>query len=286
MMTSSNGNISALLVLCEGNPPATGGFPSQMPVTRCFDVFFDLRLNKRLNKQSRRRRFETPLHSLWRHCNIISFYIGSHYEDQVGHPSFYPTFPERYFLNMHLTHWGRVTHICVRDLTTIGSDNGLNQCSNIVNWTFRTNLQWNLNRISFIFIQENVFENVCKMASISSRSQCFNILCLFYGKWDIRFYLTCSQLWTCVPESRYQEQGQVITSYSVCRVLSLVPALGTCSRQISPQLTHWGRDSMAAISQTTHSNPFSWMKIFEFRLKFDWSLFPRVKLTIFQHWFG
>ena len=27
------------------------------------------------------------------------------------------------------------------------------------------------------------------------------------------------------------------------------------------------------------------MKMFEFRLKFHWRLFPRVQLTIFQHWF-
>ena len=50
-------------------------------------------------------------------------------------------------------------------------------------------------------------------------------------------------------------------------------------------LTHWGRDKMAAISQTTFSNVFSSMKTFEFRLKFHWSLFPRSQLTIFQHWF-
>ena len=50
-------------------------------------------------------------------------------------------------------------------------------------------------------------------------------------------------------------------------------------------LTHWGRDKMAAISQTTHSNAFSWTKMLEFRLKFHWSLFPRDQLTIFQHWF-
>ena len=41
---------STLLALCERNL-----FPSQRPVTRSFDVFFDLRLNKRLSKQSRRR---------------------------------------------------------------------------------------------------------------------------------------------------------------------------------------------------------------------------------------
>ena len=51
-------------------------------------------------------------------------------------------------------------------------------------------------------------------------------------------------------------------------------------------LTHWGRDKMAAISQTTFSNAFSWMKTNEFRLRFHWSLFLRVQLTIFQHWFG
>ena len=44
---------SALLALCEENSHVTDGFPSQMPVTRSFDVFFDLRLNKRLSKQSR-----------------------------------------------------------------------------------------------------------------------------------------------------------------------------------------------------------------------------------------
>ena len=44
MMTLSNGNISALLTFCAGNSPVTGEFPSQRPVTRSFDAFFDLRL--------------------------------------------------------------------------------------------------------------------------------------------------------------------------------------------------------------------------------------------------
>ena len=70
MRTPSNGNIFlALLALCEGNPPVTGGFSSQRPVTQSFDVFFDLRLNKWLSKQSRRQWFETPSRSLWRHCS-------------------------------------------------------------------------------------------------------------------------------------------------------------------------------------------------------------------------
>ena len=70
MMTSSNGSIFCVIDLCAGNSTVTGEFPSRRPVTRSFDVFFDLRLNKRLSKQSRRRWLETTSRSLWRHCNI------------------------------------------------------------------------------------------------------------------------------------------------------------------------------------------------------------------------
>ena len=71
MVTSSNGIeiFSALPALCMGNSPVTGEFPAQRPVTRSFDVFFDLRLNKRLSKQSWGWWFVTPSRSLWRHCN-------------------------------------------------------------------------------------------------------------------------------------------------------------------------------------------------------------------------
>ena len=63
MMTSSNGNIFRVTGhLC-------GEFPAQRPVTRSFDVFFDLLLNKRLRKQSWGWWFETLSLSLWRHCN-------------------------------------------------------------------------------------------------------------------------------------------------------------------------------------------------------------------------
>ena len=50
-------------------------------------------------------------------------------------------------------------------------------------------------------------------------------------------------------------------------------------------LTHWGWDKMAAISQTTFSNAFSGMKMYEVRIRFHWSLFLRLEITIFQHWF-
>ena len=59
----------ALLALCEGNLPVTSGFPSQRPVTRGSDVFFDVCLNKWWSKQSKCRWFVTQWRSLWRHCN-------------------------------------------------------------------------------------------------------------------------------------------------------------------------------------------------------------------------
>ena len=61
---------SALLAICAGNSPVSGESPTQRPVTRCFDVFFDLRLNKRLSKQSWGWWFETSSCPIWRHNNV------------------------------------------------------------------------------------------------------------------------------------------------------------------------------------------------------------------------
>ena len=90
------------------------------------------------------------------------------------------------WINMSLTHWGRVTHICVSKLTITGSDNGLSPgwCQVII-WInagillIRSlgTLQWNLKWNSCIFIQENACEYViCEMAAILSQPQCVNSL--------------------------------------------------------------------------------------------------------------
>ena len=61
---------SALLILCAWNSPVPGEFPAQRPVTRSFDVFFDMRLNKRLRKQSWGWWLETLSCPSWHHCNV------------------------------------------------------------------------------------------------------------------------------------------------------------------------------------------------------------------------
>ena len=62
---------SALLAICAGNSPVPGPgeFLTQRPVTRSFDVFFDLRLNKRLGNQWWGWWFETLSRALWCHRN-------------------------------------------------------------------------------------------------------------------------------------------------------------------------------------------------------------------------
>ena len=66
---------SALLAICVGNSSVPGEIPAQRPETQSFDVFFDLRLNKRLSKQSRGWWFETPSRPLWSHCNVRPKYV-------------------------------------------------------------------------------------------------------------------------------------------------------------------------------------------------------------------
>ena len=75
VMTSWNGRIFRVAGLLRGE--FTGRrwipYPAQWQVTRSFDVFFDLHLNKRFSKQSRGWWFETHLRSLWYHCNGEQF---------------------------------------------------------------------------------------------------------------------------------------------------------------------------------------------------------------------
>ena len=61
--------------------------------------------------------------------------------------------------------------------------------------------------------------------------------------------------------------------------------MANCNTERWVNLTHWGRVKMDAISQTTFWSAFSWIKMYEMRLKFHWSLLLGVQLILFQHWF-
>ena len=61
----------ALLAFCVGNSPVTGEFPAQRPVTRSFDVFYDLRLNKRLAGDLKRNRAHYNVIAMLRKLSIV-----------------------------------------------------------------------------------------------------------------------------------------------------------------------------------------------------------------------
>ena len=84
-----------------------------------------------------------------------------------------------------LTNWGRVTHICVGKLTTIGSDNGLSPGRRqAITWTnagillietLGTNFSDILIGIKIFSFKKMRLKNVCEMGSILSRPQCVKV---------------------------------------------------------------------------------------------------------------
>ena len=138
-----------------------------------------------------------------------------------------------------LTHWGRVTQICVSKLTIINSDKALSSGR-------RQAIIWTSAGILLIRSPGiNINDIVIKIRGFS-----------LYTLWSMQHLLLNNQ-WR---------------QWSSDRIINL------------QALTHWGRDKMDAISQTTFSCSFSSMKIAVFWLNFHWNVFARVQLTIIQHW--
>ena len=154
-----------------------------------FDVLFDLRLNKRLCKQSRRRWFETPSRSLWRHCNDNRW---QQINDNPGHQFSNSQVPTSFKQSWRLLsqYWN--------DRVVILTQHWSLSTPKLVN---SISLQWRHDELDEV--------------------------------------------------SNHQPRHCILNRLS----------------------THWGRDKMAAIFQTTFSNGFSWMKMYEFLLTFHWSLF-------------
>ena len=95
---------SALLAICAGNSPVPGKFPTQRPVTRSFDVYFDLRPNKRLSKQWWGWWFETQSCPLWRHrIDLISEHNAVHDNVPTG-----TTIPSCALICVYM--WNRQAH--------------------------------------------------------------------------------------------------------------------------------------------------------------------------------
>ena len=113
--------------------------PHKRPVTRSFDVFFDMRLNKRLSKQSWGWWFETPLRSWWRYCNVRETMFALHVS------------------------WRMVSS---------KPSNHLNQRW-LMSVSFSSKYQWKIHQDANIFFQGNAFDIVvASMPTAVSMSQC------------------------------------------------------------------------------------------------------------------
>ena len=156
----------------------------------------------------------------------------------------------------------RVTHICASKWDYHGSDNGLSPARRQpIIWTYCESVVWEITRVKSITKYHNFyFRNF-----IGKRRQKWRPFCL------------CK----LTPVSAALDSHVSYKLATMCTALLMATVRFYC---VIP-LTHWGRDKMAAISQTTLSNAFSWIKMLEFRLGFRWSLFLRVQLIIIQHWF-
>ena len=169
---------SALLALCVGNSPVPGEFPTQRPVTRSFDVFFDLRrLNGPVNK-----------------CKAGDLRrIRPHYDVTV-------------MMQQRSAHFS-----CPNAGLLIYTD-------------------YNAHRAQFI---------------------------LMAGSLNCIFPNTVNQSISLVFGERQSPSVSKSATYTFVLLTILLIAI-----------THWGRDKMAGISQTTFSNVFSWVKMFTFWLNF------------------
>ena len=141
-----------------------------------------------------------------------------------------------------LTHWGRVTHICVSKLTIIGTDNGLPPGRRqAIIWTnagilLIGPLGTNLSEILIKIYTFSFKEMHLKMSSGNWQPSCFGLNVLTNWDRDASVYSAII--------------GSDIGLWPVQQPAIIWTIAGLL-------LTHWGRDKMAADSQTTLSNAFS-----------------------------
>ena len=137
-----------------------------------------------------------------------------------------------------LTHWGRVTHICFGKLTIIGSDNGLSPGR-------RQAIIWTIAGILLIGPLGTNFSEILIGIQIFS-----------FKKMHLKM---SSAKWRpfCLGLSEFRSQSMWRNRYRLTAILFVEILL------VSGYLflTHWDRDKMAAVSQTTLSNAFSLMKM-------------------------
>ena len=217
--------------LCEGNPLATDGSPSQRP------VMFSL-MYKRLNKQWGWRWFKTP----WCPCKLIVMIPKTNCITVI------PPVVKTHDDFIKWTHFSRYWPF-VR---------GIHRSP--VNSSHKG--QW---RGALMFLRYepwiNDWVNNREAGDFRRQRAHYDIIAM---KW-------CEFSHHCARRYPSTWQRHEINRHSADYKFKIFSD------------SHWGRDKIATISQTTFSNAFSWMEMYDFRLRFHWNLFLRFELTIIQH---
>ena len=99
---------SALLALCAGKSPVSGEFPSQRPLTRSFDDFLDLRLNKRLSKQSWGWWLDVSVMNMGEYQTTTAFELFAHFLGSIIPCWFNPSFTRSLSTWWYLTYWSLI----------------------------------------------------------------------------------------------------------------------------------------------------------------------------------
>ena len=131
----------------------------------------------------------------------------------------------------------------------------------------------------------NILQLICIISLVVPLIQIYN-WCNFkhYGifmvKWQLTHYKNKIMKYFYIGKNQYNDVCLFveIVHFAIFRELFQFKDIILSGEELP--LSHWGRDEMDAISQTTFSNAFSWMKAHEIRLRFHWSLFLRFELTI------
>ena len=150
--------------------------------------------------------------------------------------------------------------------------------SNAFSWMkvleIRLKFHWSL----FLRVQSTIFQHWFRwwLGAVQATSHYLNQWWLIYWRIYASLGLNDLRQWLGDEQASSHHLNQWCAS-----LLTYICVI----RPLCTHLTHWGRDKMAAIFQTTLSNAFLWMKMLEFWLKFHWSLFLRVQLRIFRHLF-
>ena len=157
--------------------PVNGEFPAQRTVTRNFDVFFDLRLNKRW--VNNREAGDLRRHRAHYDVIVMSIYI-------------YIYMAASSFINIDSGN----------DMASNRPSNRQDQCWLPGKWTIGDKLQWNFNQNVNIFIEENEFWVwQCRLSN---------------GNWSVKDSM-CSRLVGMVPSrdqiELHRVNGSVIVRY-------------------------------------------------------------------------